>query len=82
MITGECITAIAMTEPNTGSDLQALGTTARGEGDNCVFEGLLTYITNGQNADLVIVVAKTDKAAGAALSSERVPPEGSTCALA
>lgn len=60
MVTGEIITAIAMTEPGTGSDLQAVRTTALKDGDHYVINGSKTYITNGQNADLVIVVAKTD----------------------
>ncbi|TFV72185.1 acyl-CoA dehydrogenase [Blastococcus sp. CT_GayMR19] len=57
---GELITAIAMTEPGAGSDLQGLQTTARGDGDGWVLSGSKTFITNGINADLVIVVAKTD----------------------
>lgn len=65
MISGEAITAIAMTEPGTGSDLQGVKTTARKEGDEYVINGSKTYITNGQHADLVIVVAKTDPTAGA-----------------
>lgn len=65
MISGECITAIAMTEPGTGSDLQTVRTTARKDGDSYVINGSKTYITNGQNADLVIVVAKTDPSLGA-----------------
>ena len=65
MVSGEIITAIAMTEPGTGSDLQAIRTTARKEGDQYVVNGAKTYITNGQNADLVLVVAKTDPGAGA-----------------
>jgi acyl-CoA dehydrogenase len=65
MISGECITAIAMTEPGAGSDLQGVRTTARRQGDHYLVNGSKTYITNGQNADLVIVVAKTDPAAGA-----------------
>jgi alkylation response protein AidB-like acyl-CoA dehydrogenase len=64
MISGAVITAIAMTEPGTGSDLQAVRTTARRDGDDLVVNGSKTYITNGQNADLVIVVAKTDPGAG------------------
>jgi alkylation response protein AidB-like acyl-CoA dehydrogenase len=66
MISGEVITAIAMTEPGTGSDLKAVTTTARRDGDDYVINGAKTYITNGQNADLIIVVAKTqpDKGAG------------------
>lgn len=65
MITGECITAIAMTEPGAGSDLQGIRTTARQEGSHYVVNGSKTYITNGQTADLVIVVAKTNPSAGA-----------------
>ena len=65
MVSGEAITAIAMTEPGTGSDLQAVRTTARRDGDEYVINGSKIYITNGQNADLVIVVAKTDPDAGA-----------------
>lgn len=65
MISGEIITAIAMTEPGTGSDLQSVQTTAKIEGDEYVINGSKIYITNGQNADLILVVAKTDPAAGA-----------------
>ena len=65
LITGESIAAIAMTEPGAGSDLQGVRTTARREGDEYVINGSKTYITNGQNADLVITVCKTDPAAGA-----------------
>jgi alkylation response protein AidB-like acyl-CoA dehydrogenase len=64
MISGEIITAIAMTEPGTGSDLQGVKTTARRDGNHYVVNGSKTYITNGQNADVVIVVAKTDPALG------------------
>ncbi|MGE0828236.1 MAG: acyl-CoA dehydrogenase family protein [Hyphomonadaceae bacterium] len=60
MVAGELITAIAMTEPGTGSDLQGVRTTARKDGDGYIVNGSKTYITNGQNADLVIVVAKTN----------------------
>jgi alkylation response protein AidB-like acyl-CoA dehydrogenase len=62
---GELITAIAMTEPGTGSDLQGIQTTARRDGDGWVLNGSKTFITNGINSDLVIVVAKTDPEAGA-----------------
>ena len=62
---GDVITAIAMTEPGAGSDLQAVKTTARRDGDHFIINGSKTYITNGQNADLVIAVCKTDPAAGA-----------------
>jgi alkylation response protein AidB-like acyl-CoA dehydrogenase len=62
---GELITAIAMTEPGAGSDLQGITTTARKDGDGWVLNGAKTFITNGINADLVIVVARTDPDASA-----------------
>jgi len=62
---GETITAIAMTEPGAGSDLQGIQTIARRDGDHYVLNGQKTFISNGILADLVIVVAKTDPAAGA-----------------
>ena len=65
MISGETPTAIAMTEPGAGSDLQGIRTTAVVDGDDYVINGSKTYITNGQQAELVIVVAKTDPAEGA-----------------
>ena len=65
MAAGELIGAIAMTEPGTGSDLKAVRTTARREGDEYVINGQKTFITNGQNAGIVIVVAKTNPDAGA-----------------
>ncbi|MEM1051119.1 MAG: acyl-CoA dehydrogenase family protein [Pseudomonadota bacterium] len=65
MISGDIITAIAMTEPGAGSDLQGIRTTAVEDGNHLVINGSKTYITNGQNADVVIVVAKTDPTAGA-----------------
>jgi alkylation response protein AidB-like acyl-CoA dehydrogenase len=61
---GETITAIAMTEPEAGSDLQGIRTTAVRDGDHYVLNGQKTFISNGINADLVIVVAKTDPAKG------------------
>jgi long-chain-acyl-CoA dehydrogenase len=60
MVSGETITAIAMTEPGVGSDLQSITTTAKKDGNHYVVNGSKTYITNGQNADLVLVCAKTD----------------------
>ncbi len=63
--TGETITAIAMTEPGTGSDLQGIKTSARLEGDEWVINGSKTFITNGINADLVLVVCQTNPEAGA-----------------
>jgi long-chain-acyl-CoA dehydrogenase len=62
---GTLITAIAMTEPGTGSDLQGIKTRAVKEGDHYVLNGAKTFITNGINADLVIVVACTDPDKGA-----------------
>ncbi|CAN5361695.1 acyl-CoA dehydrogenase family protein [soil metagenome] len=59
MVSGEVVTAIAMTEPGAGSDLQGVVTTAVRDGDNYVINGSKTYITNGQTADMVIVVART-----------------------
>jgi alkylation response protein AidB-like acyl-CoA dehydrogenase len=65
MISGETPTAIAMTEPGAGSDLQGIRTTARRDGNHYVLNGSKTYITNGQHAELVIVAAKTDPTLGA-----------------
>ncbi|MGW6334189.1 acyl-CoA dehydrogenase family protein [Nocardia rhamnosiphila] len=62
---GELITAIAMTEPGTGSDLQGIKTRAVRDGDDWVLNGAKTFITNGINSDIVIVVAQTDPSAGA-----------------
>jgi alkylation response protein AidB-like acyl-CoA dehydrogenase len=61
---GEAITAIAMTEPEAGSDLQGMRTTAVREGDHYVLNGSKTFISNGQLCDLVIVAARTDPGAG------------------
>ena len=63
--TGELWTAIGMTEPSGGSDLAALKTTAVRAGDDWIINGSKTFITNGYNADLVIVAARTDPAKGA-----------------
>jgi len=60
MVSGECITAIAMTEPNTGSDLANIRTTAVRHGDTFLVNGSKTFITNGINSDAVIVAVKTD----------------------
>jgi alkylation response protein AidB-like acyl-CoA dehydrogenase len=62
---GETISAIAMTEPEAGSDLQGIRTTAVRDGDHYVLNGQKTFISNGILADLVVVVAKTNPAAGA-----------------
>jgi alkylation response protein AidB-like acyl-CoA dehydrogenase len=63
-VSGETITAIAMTEPGAGSDLQGIRTTAVDKGDHYVLRGSKTFISNGILADLVIVVARTDPEAG------------------
>jgi alkylation response protein AidB-like acyl-CoA dehydrogenase len=60
IVSGELITAIAMTEPGIGSDLAAMSTRARRDGDHYVLDGTKTFITNGINADLVITAVKTD----------------------
>ena len=60
LATGELIGAIAMTEPGTGSDLQGVRTTAIKKGNRYVLNGAKTFITNGQHANLIVVVAKTD----------------------
>jgi len=65
LASGEMVGAIAMTEPGTGSDLQAVRTTAEKGGNSYRINGSKIFITNGQSADLVIVVAKTDKSEGA-----------------
>jgi alkylation response protein AidB-like acyl-CoA dehydrogenase len=57
---GDSMTAIAMTEPGTGSDLASIGTTAERDGNTYVINGSKTFITNGINSSLVIVAAKTD----------------------
>lgn len=64
MAKGEIITAIAMTEPGMGSDLKAVRTTARRDGSDWVINGSKTFISNGQNCGLVVVVCKTDPGAG------------------
>jgi alkylation response protein AidB-like acyl-CoA dehydrogenase len=64
LASGEIIGAIAMTEPGAGSDLQGIRTTAVKDGDDWLLTGAKTFITNGIHADLVIVVARTDPAAG------------------
>ena len=61
MASGELVGAIAMTEPHAGSDLQAIRATAVRDGDEYVINGAKTFISNGRQADLVIVVVKTDK---------------------
>jgi long-chain-acyl-CoA dehydrogenase len=63
-VAGESIAAIAMTEPGTGSDLQGIRTTARRDGSDWILNGSKTFISNGILADLLVVVARTDSAAG------------------
>ena len=65
MVTGEVVTALAMTEPGAGSDLAGMRTSAVKDGDHYLLNGSKTFITNGNMADMVIVCAKTDTKAGA-----------------
>src|SRR6516164_2844430 len=65
LATGDLVGAIAMTEPGAGSDLQGVRTTARRSGNGYVLNGAKTFITNGQHANLIIVVVKTDPKQGA-----------------
>jgi len=65
MVAGTTISAIAMTEPNAGSDLQGMKSIARKDGNGWRLSGSKTYITNGQSADLVIVCARTTEEGGA-----------------
>jgi acyl-CoA dehydrogenase len=65
LATGELVAAIAMTEPAAGSDLQGVKTTARQDGNHYVINGSKTFITNGQLANLIVLVTKTDPGAGA-----------------
>ena len=65
LLTGELVGAIAMTEPGAGSDLQGIKTTAIKQGNQYVVNGSKTFITNGQLANFIIVVTKTDPAEGA-----------------
>ncbi|MGL4745149.1 MAG: acyl-CoA dehydrogenase family protein [Dermatophilaceae bacterium] len=59
LVTGECVAAIAITEPGGGSDVAAMATTARRDGDHYVLDGRKSFITNGETADLVVVAART-----------------------
>ena len=68
MVSGEIVSAIAMSEPGTGSDLQAVKTSALADGDDYVLNGQKTFITNGMTANLICVVAKTDPGEGARVS--------------
>ena len=60
MVSGECVGAVAMTEPGAGSDLQGIRTTAKRDGDQYVINGSKTFITNGQHCDVVILVVRTN----------------------
>ena len=76
MARGELIGAIAMTEPGTGSDLQSVRTTARRQANSYVINGQKTFITNGQTADLIIVVARTGGPGAKGLSLIVLETEG------
>ncbi len=65
VVSGETVLTVAMTEPNTGSDLAAIRTTAVRDGDDYVINGAKTYISGGLIADVAVVAVKTDPAAGA-----------------
>ena len=65
MVTGECVGALAMTEPGAGSDVQGIRTNAVKDGDEWILNGSKIFITNGIHADLVIVAAITDPGKGA-----------------
>lgn len=65
MVSGEVVAAIAMSEPAAGSDLQGIKTTAQRDGNHYVINGSKTFITNGQHADIIITVVKTDPNKGA-----------------
>ena len=64
MVTGECVGAIAMSEPGAGSDLQGVKTTAEKDGDDWIINGQKTFISNGQLCDLAVVVCRTAKDKG------------------
>ena len=64
LVTGELVSAIAMSEPDAGSDLQSIKTTALKDGNGYRLNGSKTWISNGQTADFIIVVAKTDPSEG------------------
>ena len=76
MASGELIGAIAMTEPGTGSDLQSVRTSAQRKGNSYVINGQKTFITNGQTADLIIVVARTGEAGSKGISLIVLETEG------
>jgi acyl-CoA dehydrogenase len=65
MVTGEVLTALAMTEPGAGSDVAGMRSNAVKDGDDYILNGSKTFITNGNTADMIIVCAKTDTSLGA-----------------
>ncbi|WP_314220765.1 acyl-CoA dehydrogenase family protein [Streptomyces zaehneri] len=75
-ISGETVTAIAMTEPGAGSDLQSIRTTATDQGDHYLLNGAKTFISNGILADLVVVVARTTPEGGSSGQSLLVVERG------
>ena len=76
ILAGDVITAIAVTEPDAGSDVAAIRTTARREGDGFLLNGSKTFITNGARGDLCFVAAKTDPDAGSRGISMFLVPKG------
>ena len=79
MVSGDLVGALAMTEPSTGSDVQAIRTRAVREGNAYRLSGQKTFITNGQHANLIVVAAKTDPEAGAkGISLAVVETDGAT----
>ncbi|MEY1662350.1 acyl-CoA dehydrogenase family protein [Isoalcanivorax beigongshangi] len=80
MASGEMVAAIAMSEPGAGSDLQAIRTSARRDGDSYVINGAKTFITNGLHADLVCVVARTNPAIPGAKGLSLLMVETADCA--
>ncbi len=60
MVTGDCVGAVAMTEPGAGTDLQGVRTTATRDGSDYIINGSKTFITNGQQCDVIVVVARTN----------------------
>lgn len=78
IVAGRKITAVAVTEPGAGSDVKAIRTTARREGDHFVIDGTKTFITNGVHADLYFVAAKTDPAGRASQSLSMLMVEKGT----
>jgi len=75
LIAGEAIGALGMTEPGTGSDVKAIRTTARREGNEYIINGSKTFITNGINCGLIVLACKTDPSAGRKGVSLIVVPE-------